>query len=331
MGLARRLVSRMLTGVVTVWVAASGTFLLLRQMPGDPVRTEYNAQLTQGLRPGQAAAATSAVFGFNPGQSLPHQYLSYLKQLAHLHLGESLSSQNTSVLHILSYAAPLTTLLVLSAIAVSFVLGASAGLLAAVRHSTRIGDLLTVSGSVLNGIPLFVLAILLAYVLTTLWAIFPVPQMYDPTVTPGWNFPFIGSVITHAILPVATYALSGYGGWLLAMKSSAVSVLSDDFVLAAELRGLRPLTVARYVTRNAMLPVVAILSLSIGLMFSGSLFIEDVFNYPGLGAGLSNSVIRHDYPVMASTFLIITAAVVVCSVAADLVYGVLDPRLRAIR
>jgi peptide/nickel transport system permease protein len=217
---------------------------------------------------------------------------------------------------------------VLSGIVVSFAIGVSAGVLAAVKRSTRLGDLLTVSGSVLHGIPQFVLAILLAYVFTTIWAVLPFGAPYDVTIAPGWNVAFIGSLITHAILPVAAYALSGYGGWLLTMKSSVVSVLGDDFILGAELRGLRRLTVARYIARNAMLPLFTILALSAGFMFGGSIFIEEIFDYPGLGYTLLASIGTRDYPLMTGTFLIITVAVVAANILADLLYGVIDPRVR---
>jgi peptide/nickel transport system permease protein len=328
MRLARRLGIRLLIGLVMIWVVATGTFFLVRLMPGSPVTAQYETDLMHGMTPSQANAATKLLYGFVPKQPLPQQYLTYMWQLAHLNLGQSISYEGVPVAHIVASAAPWTIILVLSGILVSFVLGVSAGVLAAIRRSTKLGDLLSVSGSLLHGIPQFVLAILLAYVFTTLWAVLPFGAPYDITVNPGWNFPFIGSLITHAILPVAAYALSSYGGWLLTMKSSVVSVLGDDFILAAELRGLRPLTVARYVARNAMLPLFTILALSIGFMFGGSIFIEEIFDYPGLGYLLFNSIGKRDYPLMTGTFLIITVAVVVCNILADLLYGVIDPRLR---
>jgi peptide/nickel transport system permease protein len=114
------------------------------------------------------------------------------------------------------------------------------------------------------------------------------------------------------------------------MKSSVVSVLGDDFILGAELRGLRPLTVARYIARNAMLPLFTILALSIGFMFGGSIFIEEIFDYPGLGYALLTSIGKRDYPLMTGAFLIITVAVIVANILADLLYEVIDPRVRRI-
>jgi len=324
----RRLGTRLLTGLVLIWVVASGTFFLVRLMPGNPVTAQYQNDVLHGMSPDAARAATALLYGFVPRQPLGQQYLQYLWQLAHLNLGRSISYEGVPVAHIVASAAPWTVILVLSGIVVSFAIGVSAGVLAAVKRSTRLGDLLTVSGSVLHGIPQFVLAILLAYVFTTIWAVLPFGAPYDVTIAPGWNVAFIGSLITHAILPVAAYALSGYGGWLLTMKSSVVSVLGDDFILGAELRGLRRLTVARYIARNAMLPLFTILALSAGFMFGGSIFIEEIFDYPGLGYTLLASIGTRDYPLMTGTFLIITVAVVAANILADLLYGVIDPRVR---
>jgi peptide/nickel transport system permease protein len=328
MKLARRLGVRLLVALVMIWIVASGTFFLVRLMPGNPVTVQYETDLMHGMTPVQAQAATALLYGFVPKQPLPEQYGRYLWQLVHLNLGQSISYEGVSVAHIVASAAPWTIIMVLSGIVVSFVIGVSAGVLAAIKRSTKLGDLLSVSGSVVHGIPTFVLAILLAYVFTTIWAVLPFGAPYSVFVAPGWNLPFIWSLITHAILPVAAYALSAYGGWMLAMKSSVVSVLGDDFILAAELRGLRPLMVARYVARNAMLPLFTILALSIGFMFGGSIFIEEIYDYPGLGYMLLQAVGKRDYPLMTGAFLIITVAVILANILADLLYGVIDPRVR---
>jgi peptide/nickel transport system permease protein len=328
MRLARRLAVKLLLGLLTIWVVASGTFFLVRLMPGNPAQLEIQTAEQAGMSPAAATARAQLMYGFVPKQPLPQQYLNYLWQLAHFNLGLSITETGVPVTHIIAAAAPWTIIMVLSGILVSFVIGVAAGLLAAVKRSTKLGDLLSVSGSLLHGIPQFVLAVLLAYVFTTYWGVFQLIGPYNIADTPGWNLPFIGSVIVQAILPVTAYALSSYGGWLLTMKSSVVSVLGDDFILAAELRGLRPLIVARYVMRNAMLPLFTILALSIGFMFGGSIFIEETFNYTGLGYELFESVTKRDYPLMTGTFLIITVAVVVCNILADLLYAVIDPRVR---
>jgi peptide/nickel transport system permease protein len=211
----------------------------------------------------------------------------------------------------------------------SFLIGASLGILTAIRRNTRAADGLTLFGAFINGVPVFVIAILLDYVFTTIWAIFPASGgNVSVLATPGWNAGYISSVITHAVLPVACYALAGVGAWQLTTKSSVISVLGDDFILAAELRGLRPRTIARYVARNAMLPLFTILAISFGLMFTGAVFIEDVFNYPGLGQLLITNITNKDFPVLDGAFLLIIVAVIVANILADLAYPLIDPRIR---
>ncbi|WP_220659712.1 ABC transporter permease [Streptomyces sp. TLI_171] len=192
------------------------------------------------------------------------------------------------------------------------------------RRNSRSGGLLSLSGSLMAGVPSFVLALLLV----------PVPHPVERAALrrhqrrdhrPRLHPEYLGSVATHAVLPVATYALLAYGGWLLTMKSSVASVLGDDFILAAELRGIAPATRMRYVGRNAVLPLFTTLALSVGHMFAGSVLIEDVFDYPGLGNLLLKSIGNRDYPLMGGAFLLITVTIVVANILAEMLYSVIDP------
>jgi len=112
------------------------------------------------------------------------------------------------------------------------------------------------------------------------------------------------------------------------MKSSVISVLGDDFILASEVRGIKASTRLRYIAHNAILPLFTIFALSIGFMFGGSLFIEDIFDYPGLGNLLLHAIDSRDYPLMSGAFLLITVAVIVANIVADFLYSVVDPRIR---
>lgn len=325
---AIRLIRRLLGGAVMVFIVASFTFFLVRLMPGNPVQAEYNTLITRGMTPVQAADEVRVMYGFIPHQPLGIQYLHYLVQLMHFNLGQSISYEGVSVLHIVLSAAPWTIILVLSGVVASFILGVAAGVISAVKRSSGVGNFLTVSGSLLHGVPQFVMALLLAFLFTTLWPIFPFGAPYDGALSLGFNLPFIGSLAFHAVLPVAAYALSSYGGWLLTMKSSVISVLGDDFVLAAELRGLKPSIRFGYIARNAILPLFTIFALSLGFMFGGSVFIENIFDYNGLGNLLLTSINARDYPLMSGAFLFITMAVILSNIVADFLYSIVDPRIR---
>jgi len=322
------ILKRLVGGAVMVLVVASFTFFLVRLMPGNPVQAEYDQLIMRGMSPVQASDEVRVMFGFIPHQPLWLQYLHYLRQILHFNLGQSISYEGVSVLHIVLTSAPWTIVLVFSGVVVSFLLGVVGGVLAAARRNTALGNVLTVSGSLLHGIPQFVIALFLAYVFTTLWPIFPFGAPYDAAINPGLSGAFIGSVAFHAVLPIFAYALSSYGGWLLTMKSSVVSVLGEDFVLAAELRGLHPRTRLAYIARNAILPLFTIFALSLGFMFGGSVFIENIFDYPGLGHLLLHSINYRDYPLMSGAFLFITMAVILSNILADVLYAVVDPRIR---
>lgn len=323
-----RLIKRLVGGAIMVLVVATFSFFLVRLMPGDPVQAEYSTLISRGMTPVQAADEVRVMYGFIPHESLWQQYLHYLNQLMHFNLGQSISYEGVGVLHIVLSAAPWTIVLVLSGIVASFLLGVSAGVVSAVKRSSGVGNFLTISGSLLHGIPQFVMALLLAFLFTTLWPIFPFGAPYDGSLSPGFNLPFLSSLAFHAVLPVAAYAISSYGGWLLTMKSSVVSVLGDDFVLASELRGLKPGIRFRYMARNAILPLFTIFALSLGFMFGGSVFIENIFDYNGLGNLLLTSIQNRDYPLMSGAFLFITIAVIISNIVADFLYTIVDPRIR---
>lgn len=310
-----------------IWVVLTFTFVIVSIMPGDPIKAEYETLLMQGLSPEQAAAQTAVLYRFRPTGSVFEQYVEYLGSLLRFDLGQSLMTR-VDVSTVLLDATKWTVIPVLIGTVLSFVFGVTMGVYAAIRRSGRLGDTLTVSGSLLRGLPDFVLALLLAAIFATLIPILPRAGAVDITETPGLNLGYLSSLAEHAVLPVATYVLSSYGGWILAMKSSVVTVLGDDFILAAELRGMRRTVVFRYIARNAILPLFTIFALSIAALFSGAIFVERIFNYPGLGMLLITSVGRRDITVMTGAFLLITAAVIVANIFADLFYTVIDPRVR---
>lgn len=328
--LLRRLAGHLARGLVMIWVVTTFTFFLVQAMPGDPVSAQYEQLIQQGMTPDQARAQTAVTYGFLPTGSVWHQYTDYLGRLVHLDLGVSVKAQGVKVSDQVLSAMPWTVVLVLSGILISFLVGVTLGVVAALRRSSATGHVLSLSGSLLHGVPPFAIGLILISLLASASGlqIFPSGGSVDAEYVPGLNGWYISNVAWHAILPALAYALSTYGGWLLAMKSSVVSVLGDDFLLAAELRGLRPFTRFRYLARNAILPLFTVLALSFGLMFGGSVFIEKIFNYQGLGVLLYNSIGARDYSLMNGTFLLITVAVILANILADLLYTVIDPRVR---
>jgi peptide/nickel transport system permease protein len=157
---------------------------------------------------------------------------------------------------------------------------------------------------------------------------FPVDGTYSIGLQSGLNWPFIQSALNHAVLPVATYVIVGFGGWALVMKGSVVTTLGADYVRAAESWGLSSRRVTQsYLGRNSMLPMVTNLALSVGALFGASVFVETYLTYPGIGYYLINAVNSRDYSLMMGCFIVITVAVIVGNLIVDLMYPLIDPRI----
>lgn len=319
---------RLIGMIVTILIVASFTFFLVRIIPGDPVQAKYLALIAQGITPYQASIQVRDLFGFLPKMPLWQQYIHYMLGLLHFNLGQSITYTGASVTSILSSALPWTVGLVSVGIIVSFVLGVATGVIAAVKRSSKVGNVVTWGSTFLHSIPNYLLGVLLIFLFSTLWHLLPVGSPYDASQKPGLNIPFLASLARHLVLPIGTYVISAYGGWTLSMKSSVISVLGDDFILASELRGIQPRIIWRYIARNAFLPLFTGLAITLGFMFGGSALIETVFNIHGLGYLLTTSTGALDYPLMEGCFLLITISVIVANAVADVVYTVIDPRVR---
>ncbi|UBU17201.1 ABC transporter permease [Nonomuraea gerenzanensis] len=327
--IARRLAGHLARGIVMILVVATITFFIVRSIPGDPVAANVQKLIEQGMSAEAAQQATRVLYGFQPQGSLWDQYLDYMTGLLTFDLGQSITHAGAPVTGVLAEAAKWTVLPVLAGTLLSFLVGIILGVYAAIKRTGKLGDVLAISGSLLHGVPQYVLGLLLSAIFATLIPILPADGPVDILYEPGFNAGYLASLFDHAVLPVATYALAAYGGWILAMKSSVVTVLGDDFILAAELRGMKRSIIFRYIARNAILPLFTILALSLGLLLGGAVFIERIFNYPGLGLLLIESITMRDYALMGGAFLIITVAIIVANIVADLFYSVIDPRVRS--
>lgn len=325
----RYVLRRIVMAVVIIYVVLSLSFLMVRLMPGNAMDYLQNQLERQGgLTPQQIQQKVAAIYGIQPNAPEWRQYLHYIKNAAHGDLGTSITNPGQTVTSVILNALPWTLLAVGAALIVSFVVGVSVGAIMAAFPNSWATRVMTFVVSVLSAIPNYLVAIVLIYLLADTHRILPSGGAYSVDVTPGWNPAFIGSVASHAIMPVAAYSIVAFGGWALQMKGSAISTACAEYVRAATARGLgsRRLTQS-YVGRNAMLPQVTLLALSLGYMFGGSVLIEQYFNYPGIGYHLIGAVTSRDYPVMMGCFLLITVAVVISSLLVDLVYPLIDPRI----
>jgi peptide/nickel transport system permease protein len=215
---------------------------------------------------------------------------------------------------------------------ISFTIGILLGLIMAYRREGWLDHSLSVIASVLSAVPNYILGILLIIWLGVRWGVVPVAQMrgsLSPGVVPGFTFEFFQDALFHAALPIATYVLATVGSWMLTMKSSTISVLEEDYVTVARAKGLKESRITTaYVGRNAALPLFTLLAISIGFVMGGSVLIETIFQYQGIGYSLLQSVNKRDYTVMQGIFLVITLAVIFANFFADILYSWLDPRIK---
>jgi peptide/nickel transport system permease protein len=322
------LAKRLLAGFIMILVTASFTFFLVRLMPGNPIEARLNTLVSEGVPVIQATHEVQIMYAYMPKAPVIQQWGLYIWSILHFNLGQSITYEGVPVIHLIMAALPWTLILVLLGIIASFIIGIGLGVLAAVGRNSGRGQGITLFSTLMHGIPQFVLAVLLAYVFTTIWPIFPFGAPYSASVTPGFTFQFLSNLAYHQVLPVATYAISGFGGYALVMKASVVGVLGDDFILASEIRGISQGIRLKYIAHNAILPLFTSFTIGLGFVFGGSVFIERIFDDPGLGNLLLLSVNNSDYPTMQGAFLLITVAVIFFNVVADLMYPLIDPRIR---
>jgi len=304
-------------------------FAVPRLMPGSPVDGMI-AQLGQRATPA-AIAAIKARFGAIE-QPVWEQFVDYVKGLAVLDLGVSVKYYPQTVTEVLGRSAGWTAFLVVTAIIFSLCVGVTLGAIAAWRRGGRFDAFVSPFSVVLIAVPPVIVALATLFIFGVSLRWFPVGYAYDPNLDPGLNFTFFGSVFFHAIMPVLTLSPYLIGEFQTTMRSSMISVLGEDYVTMGRAKGLSEMAVMfGYAARNAMLPVLTNLALILGAVFGGSIVTEIVFNYPGLGLTLFTASVARDYPVIQGQLLLMTLATLGANLLVDLLYGVVDPRIREVR
>ncbi|BDP43545.1 peptide ABC transporter permease (plasmid) [Deinococcus aetherius] len=310
----------------TLWVAATLNFILPRLVPGDPVgamMARYQGQLSP-----DAVEALKIAYGLNNQGSALQEYFAYLGRLLQGNFGVSTSQFPTPVTQIIGQAAPWTIGLIGITTVLSFLIGSAFGLYSAWRRGGRVADALPPLALFLNSMPYFWVALVLIYTFALKRNVFPVGGNLDPFLEPG-TAQWWSSLIRHAILPALTIIITAAGGWLITMRNNVMGVMAEDYLAFARAKGLSERRILnRYVLRNALLPSFTAFGMALGFVVGGSILVETVFSYPGLGLYLYNAVTALDYPLMQAIFLFIAIAVLVANFLVDAFYVVLDPRVR---
>lgn len=327
--MARQILRRLALGAGVVFAVVTLTFLLITLTPGDPARL----WVPPGAGQAELDAAREALGLDRP---LPLRYASWLVKFVAGDWGQSLTQQRP-VTRVILDALPHTLLLTGASLVLTYVLGILIGFVQAVRRRSAVDTALTVTTLTVYGMPAYWLAIMLVLVFSYTAA----RQGW-----PGWlQFPAMGVAaldaeflspwervvdrLRHLVLPLVTLAAIGAGGMARYVRGAVIDARGHPFVHAARAKGLpKTLVETRHVLRNALLPVITLLGLQLPALFSGTVFVEVIFAWPGMGRVMVSAVGARDYPVVMATTAIFAILVVLGNLLADLLYGVADPRLR---
>jgi peptide/nickel transport system permease protein len=315
--------------VVTLWAAITLNFLLPRIMPGSPVDAALGKLAQSGIPITNAERRAVEIQLGTPNGNLLSQYGDYLNNLVHFNFGRSYSYPNQTVAHTILSALPWTLLLVGITTVAAFVIGTLLGVYAGWRRGTAADATVTLGATFFAAFPPFWLGLLLLYVLAYKLDYFPIKGGYNGGLSPNWSLSFLSDAAFHSVLPALTLAITSLSGWVFGMRNNMINTLGEDYVSFAEANGLRGRTVATlYAARNALLPNVTAFGLSLGAVVGGSVLVEGIFSYPGLGNLLYVAVSNRDFPLMQALFLVFTVSMLVAIFAMDLLYVRLDPRVR---
>lgn len=323
----RYLLGRAARLVLTIWLGVTLMFVIPRLGRSNPIDAILARLAVAGGSANQDLADQYARrFGLN--EPLWRQYLDYLWNTVRLDQGYSLSEYPSTVNGLVMRAAPWTFGLMIAATLVAFLLGTLIGATLGWEKSPRLLRRVLPVTLTFSSLPPFMIGIVLSFVFAQHWNLLPFSGAYDSDVVPGANLPFIASVLSHATLPLLSVVLVNLGMFALGMRGMLITTAADDHMLLAEAKGLRSRTVfLQYGVRTAILPQVTSLGLALGTVAGGSMLVEIIFAYPGLGNLLFQAVLANDYTVIEGVAVFLILGVAASTFVLDLIYPLLDPRV----
>ncbi|RKF18546.1 ABC transporter permease [Alginatibacterium sediminis] len=308
--------------------AVTINFFLPRMMPGDPI-SSFLGRLAQsgGQITPETIAALEALYGYSTSVPLWQQFIGYLQSIMVGEWGVS-TRFFQPVIEVLGRGTQWTLLLVGGYLLISYTLTTFLGIYVAWKRGTWADSLITVGSVVISSIPAVVMALLLYFAFASNLGWFPTGYAYDPALDPAYTWEFVSSVLYHLALPMIAMVLLGMGN-VMGMRSNMINQLGEDFIVMGWAKGVRDRKVMfSYGARNAILPMITSFAMSVGAIFGGSLIIEIIFNYPGLGQVMFQAMLARDYPLIQGYLLMMTIMVLSANFIADMLLFALDPRLR---
>ncbi len=322
---------RFLQLAAVVFAGISAAFFISHLTPISPVdsivgrvtgRSTYSPEAIESLR-----ATLNELFGMDV--PLWQQYLNFWGRFLQGDLGPSLLAFPTPALRLVMLALPWTAGLLVTTIIINWLIGNILGGLAGYYQNNRFLKAFGIVAIGIQPIPHYIVAFLMVIFFGFLWPILPISGGFAMNVRPGLTPEFVLSVLHYAILPALSLVLVGIGTWFLGMRALVSNIVTEDYVTYAELAGVRrPTILFGYVIRNAMIPQLTSLAMTLGLIFSGTIIVEQVFSYPGLGSLLVRAVVEGDTSVVLAVSSIAIIAVATAIFVIDLIHPILDPRVR---
>ncbi|MAU13884.1 MAG: ABC transporter permease [Anaerolineaceae bacterium] len=331
MGLIQYISSRVGAYLIVLFVGITITFFLPRLMPSDPIEgyiAQMQNQAGQSMNPEtirELRASLRKLYGLEG--TLIEQYVDYLERIIlRFDFGPSLASYPRPVSEFIFNSLPWTLGLLGTSLVISWVIGNLIGLVAGFYHNSRWATFLETLGVILYPIPYYILALVLILLFAYIWPIFPL----STTIMPGdFSWEKINSIIYNSFLPALTLVLAGFGWNILGMKALSFANKEEGYVTFARLKGTPSRTIMfGYVFRNSILPQITALALSIGGIFNGALLTEILFSYPGLGLLMRTAIGSGDFNLLYGTIIMSIVSVATAALIIDLIYPLLDPRIR---
>ncbi len=319
--MARYLLARLASLVFVLFAVSVIAFLLMHSVPGGPF-DERERRLPEATRQAQLRK-----YGLD--KPLWQQYLTYMGNAARLDFGYSLAQYPRKVMDVIGDAMPWTIGLAFTTIIIAFTLGSLLGALIAWPRSPKFLRALMPALMTLSAIPFYMFALILIYFFAFRWRLFPLSGAFSRGAIPQFSFTFIVDLVRHATLPALAIILTSIGGWALGMRGLMVMTQGEDYITYADARGLPPRRIFfKYALRNALLPQVTGLILSLGYIIFGTSLVEAIFGYPGLGSLIGSAIQTLDYFTIYGIAIILTLAISLATLMMDLIYPLLDPRIK---
>ena len=328
----KKVIQRLLFLIVVIWAASTITFFIPRLSPKNPIRERFNQlAMSGGFNPTDLEviiASYNAKFGLD--KPLYQQYFDYVSGVARLDMGVSLNKYPRTVMELVMDSLPWTIALLLVTTVLSFVIGNLLGAVAAWPRSPNWLRMIATPFILLMGVPPVIMAVLLLFFVAFRLKFLPLGSAYSTGMIPDWSSPaFIWDVVKHQILPALALILGTVGGWVLSMRGMGVTIQGEDYVLFAEHKGLGGFAIFKdYYLRNALLPQVTSFALALGTVITSAIVVESMFGLPGLGTVLNQAIRSNDFLVIYGVVLFITIAVATMMIIVELLYPLLDPRIR---